>query len=199
MTGDHFENQMIRMYDLFGKKSYPQSRTDSIWNACRILPNESFTWMINIFIDSAKTAPLPKEFKELAYREKVRLGIEIKEPETKPMRESLCKDCGDSGNLFVTRKETYEAWAKWPTAVIRCFCEAGRKRPASQGPIYHEAVARSYEKNSIHLNVQGDWAPKPDRKLAGMVREFAGKEEKPSNKSSNLTQVNFNPDGPGAA
>lgn len=200
MTDFVFKKEMQRMYSLFGEKAYPQERLWSIWKACKDLPDDSFRWIVNTFIDTCKYAPLPKEFKELAYREKVRLGIEVKEPETKRFHECSCKDCGDSGNLFVVRKEQFEPWAKWPRGVIRCDCEVGRKRPASQGPIWNQAIGRSYDKDSIHLNVKGDWMPTQARRLVSMVREFAGKEEKSSIKSGELKKVDFfSPDPEGAA
>ena len=194
-----FKHEMQRMYSLFGDKSYPEERLRSIWRACKDLPDDSFRWIVSTFIDTQKYAPLPKDFKELAYREKVRLGIQTKEAETKPFKEANCKECGDSGNLFVVRRENHEPWAKWERGMMRCYCEVGRRRPASQGPIFNDHIARSYEKEGVYKGQDFERSGRGAQELKATLQVMAQAEESPSTKSSDLKPVNFwdfnGPDG----
>lgn len=189
MTEYYFKEEMKRMYSLFGEKSYPEERLKSIWRTCQTLPNESFRGIVNRFVDSSKAAPLPDEFKKLAYEEKKRLGIEIKEPESKPSAEAQCWDCGDSGNLKILRRETFEAWAKFPEGTIRCQCEVGQKRPVSQGPIWNSQIAKSYTIDPVYPDLKGDWLPKPHLTLVKMMRLAANNNRSESGDLSSAADI----------
>lgn len=190
MTEYYFKEEMKRMYSLFGEKSYPEERLKSIWRTCQTLPNESFRGIVNRFVDSSKAAPLPDEFKKLAYEEKKRLGIEVKEPESKPSNEAKCWDCADSGNLSIYRKDVFEPWAKTPSGTIRCHCEVGRKRPVSQGPVWTPQWANSYSKDPVYSKeIKGNWLPTPQLTLVKMMRLVANTNRSESGDLSSVADI----------
>ncbi len=200
MTEYYFEEQMSRMRSLFGEKSYPKERLNSIWRTCAVLPNESFKFIVDRFVDSARTAPLPEEFKKLAYEEKKRLGIEYKEPETLPSKEADCWDCGDSGNLFIFRKETFEPWAKWGDGVIRCHCKVGRARPISQGPIWNSQWETSYSKDPVYyIELQKGFRPNKEVSAWKVANVFRSTKKKSGSEELESFEDVLSPDPNDAA
>ncbi len=156
MTGNEFDSMMNVVYARWNAKSYPEPVRNRIWYFVKDLPIKSFESIIYALIDVSRYAPMPHEFKMLAYAEKDRLGISKNvEPESKPWKDAACKSCLDSGNLFIIRLPEYESWAKWGHGVVRCDCIVGRKRPACQGSIWNSVIEKSYKK---FCYAQGEWA-----------------------------------------
>lgn len=205
MTENEFDTLMQIVYSRWGARSYPDAVKRRIWYFWHTLPQKSFEHAIYTLLDTSRAAPMPGEFKLLAYNERERLGLaRDKESETKPSNEAKCFDCGDSGNLFISRKENYEAWARWKTGCIRCACEAGQRRPTVQGPIWNETIARSYDKEPVYRAGLGDWRPKPDQSAVDMLRLLLGKADQKNRKGQltpvkNIITPTDNPDGPDAA
>lgn len=169
MTADEFDRGMALIYSRWDKKNYPEQLRLRIWYHCQILPFKSFERITLSLMDVSRTAPMPREFQLLAHAERDRLGLRGKtEPETLPSAQARCWDCGDSGNLFATHK------VKRTSAVFRCHCEVGSRRPAHQGAQWSSVFEASHEKEPIHLGLKGDWRPRKGLSLVAMVQEMSG-------------------------
>lgn len=72
MTTDHFNNEMGRLYGLFGEKSFHQERVRFIWSHWKDLPDHGFTKFVNKLIATCRQAPLPQDFIEAAHQERKR-------------------------------------------------------------------------------------------------------------------------------
>lgn len=169
MTPTEFELLMQIVYSRWGAKAYPEPVKRRIWYFCHELPQKSFENIIYRLLDSSRAAPMPNEFKMLAYSEKDRIGIRTaKEPETKPSTEAKCWDCGDAGNLFAHRTDNESIHA-----VFRCGCPVGYSRPKGQGAQWNDFFARAWTKEPIYRKCQGDWRPKPDQSAMDMVRALS--------------------------
>lgn len=196
MTSEFFTSQMQRLYGLGWKKSYPDERLNSIWRYCKNLPDQSFKWIVDRFVDTAKAAPLPGEFKMLANAEMDRAGIRgIKEPESKPSKIAKCWDCADAGNLYARSKAT------GASGVFRCHCEAGARRPSAQGYQWDQKCDANYDKEPIFEKGKGDWRPRPGQDVIDMLNGLTKTPVERSRKGK-LEKVSFKkPDGegPGAA
>jgi hypothetical protein len=70
MTAAHFNQQMGRLYSLFGEKNFPPERLKIIWSSVEGLDDGSFTKIINHFVSSFRQAPLPKDFNEASRLER---------------------------------------------------------------------------------------------------------------------------------
>lgn len=164
MTTYEFDTLMNVVYSRWGDKNYPMVVRERIWYFVRELPQKSFEKMIYILIDTQRAAPMPNEFKMLAYGEKDALGIKgNKEPEGKQSCDAKCWDCGDSGNLFVRHK------IKNSSGVVRCHCPVGSSRPRNQGLQWSDVVAKTYAKEPVFQFGQGNWKPQPDQSGVQMV------------------------------
>lgn len=169
MSPETFRIQMGRMYSLFGEKTYPQERLESIWQFCQDLPDHVFRQMVNSFIDDAKSAPLPKEFKSLAASYFAKNRGFNQEPETKPSAQARCWDCGDSGNAFANKKSNGASY------VFRCHCRIGGDRPKAQGAQWSAHFEAEYELQPLYKKNQGDWKPKPDQTATQMLAFLRGR------------------------
>lgn len=168
MTPHEFDTLMNVAKSRWGEKAYPNVIKDRIWFFVKDLPVRSFERMVYTLFDVSRYAPMPQEFKMLAYAEKERLGIKGKaEPETKPSHMAKCQDCGDSGNLFARHKRNNTS------ATFRCHCQAGSSRPQAQGAQWNNYWAQQYEPERIYLGIKGDFSPRKNLSLVKMVQEFA--------------------------
>lgn len=167
MNGGEFDSLMNIVYSRWNAKAYPEAVRNRIWFFVKDIPAKSFERIIYILLDTQRAAPMPQEFKMLAYAEKDALGIRTaREPETKSSREAKCWDCGDSGNLFVESPNGKK------NAVMRCHCEVGRARPNAHGAIWTNSFANTWVKIPKYEKIKGDFRPKPDQKLIDMVAYF---------------------------
>lgn len=168
MNDLEFEQVMRIVTGRWSEKAYPHPVVQRIWYFVKDLPRENFEIIVFKLLDSARAAPMPNEFRTLAYIERDRLGISrVKEPETKPSSEAKCWDCGDSGNLFATHKQNKSS------ATFRCHCPAGTARPASQGAQWNAKWEAVYEKDPVYLGLKGNWAPREGLSLVTLVKEMA--------------------------
>jgi hypothetical protein len=163
-----FDQLMNIVYSRWSDKAYPMPVKNRIWFFVKDLPQKSFEKIIYDLLDTQRYAPMPHEFRTLAYAEYGRLGLRLtKEPESKPSSEARCWDCGDSGNLFAVHR------AKNTTATFRCHCVIGAKRSVSQGAQWSLQWEKLFEKEPIHLDIKGDWRPRTGLSLNQMVNELA--------------------------
>jgi len=161
---NEFDTLMNIVYSRWGAKSYPTPVKERIWYFVKELPQRSFETIIYALLDTSRYAPMPQEFKMLAYGEKDRLGLrKSKEIESKPSAEAKCWDCADGGNLF-TRHRT-----KGTSATFRCHCQAGGTRSDAQGSRWSNAFAGTHVIEPIYTKGLGDWSPDAEKKLDDMV------------------------------
>jgi hypothetical protein len=188
------------VYSRWNEKAYPDVVKRRIWYFVGELPQKSFEKIIYTLLDTCRAAPMPNEFRMLAYAERDRLGLNSdKEPEVKPSREAKCWDCGDSGNLFATHK------TKNTSAVFRCHCKIGAERPVAQGAQWTREFARQWEIDRVYPDIKGDWRPNAlGLSLVDLVNEYSGIKRR-EHRSSELQPVkkllneNSDPDGGDAA
>lgn len=70
MTPDQFKFQMHRLEDTFGAKNFTMERLELIERFCMWMSLGQFSHICDHFISSFRYAPLPKDFKDAAIREK---------------------------------------------------------------------------------------------------------------------------------
>ncbi|HNC40311.1 MAG TPA: hypothetical protein PK522_00855 [Nitrosomonas sp.] len=109
MKRSEFAEQMGRLIDVYGEKSYPSPRTDLIYNWASKMQVESFSQIVSKLIAECDRPPLLNKFKD-AHQE---LGI----LKNRPIVD--CVYCGGTG--FICDD------APLPT-VKRCICEAGDEK-----------------------------------------------------------------------
>jgi hypothetical protein len=164
VTPYEFDTLMNIAYSRWSAKSYPLAVRERIWFFVKDLPQKAFEKIIYILLDTQRSAPMPNEFKMLAYGERDALGIkQNSEPQTKPSSEAKCWACGDAGNLFIQHK------TKKITAVTRCSCTAGTARTSAQGPQWDERLASIYNIVPIYSKGQGNWKPQPGQSALDMI------------------------------
>lgn len=62
MTVEQFDEQMGRLVETYGERSYPNERKKIIWNAVRKLPDYWMESTVTQFIGNNRYAPMLKEF-----------------------------------------------------------------------------------------------------------------------------------------
>lgn len=172
MTIGEFDGLMNVIYARWSAKAYPEVVKKRIWYYCEMLPVTSFEKIIYVLIDSAKSAPTPRDFQTQAHLERDRLGLwesnDPTNPPVKPSAEAKCWDCADAGWLYTSHKFSNYTFS------FRCHCPAGAVRPAGQGPIWTNAWATTHQIEPIYPNAKGDWKPNDKRKLQSMVDALIG-------------------------
>jgi hypothetical protein len=73
MTPQHFQRQMTRLSETFGKQAYGQERVQLLWREVGQLSDEWMTSVTDDFIGGCRQAPLLAEFRERAAIERERL------------------------------------------------------------------------------------------------------------------------------
>ena len=110
MKRNEFANQIMRLTEVYGEKSYPSPRMDLIFKWASRMSADDFGAVVSKLIAECDRPPLLNKFKD-AYQE---LGI----AKNKPLVD--CVYCGGTG--FICDD------APLPT-VKRCVCEAGEEKP----------------------------------------------------------------------
>lgn len=64
MNSNHFEKELMRLIEAFGKAAYPRVRTALIWKAVQGISDQAFTSIVDELIGSCRYAPLVPEFEE---------------------------------------------------------------------------------------------------------------------------------------
>lgn len=125
ITREQFQLQIDRLTDTFGDKAFPDQRVSMIWESAQEHLYPTVIAVVDQFIRNSKSAPLPGDFAEAlsaskSEKRKYALG------ELRPKEICQCMDCADSGLIRLTRKESFEEWAKWSSGSAPCHCFRGR-------------------------------------------------------------------------
>lgn len=72
MTSMHYQQQMGRMIEVFGKNAYPRERIELIWKELKDFSDPWFTKIIDSFIGNLRLPPLVSEFCLEAAKERER-------------------------------------------------------------------------------------------------------------------------------
>lgn len=118
MNIHYFTNQVTRLQQVFGVKTYPQQRVDEYWKMVHNIPDENFRKWVDQKIADSKFAPLGEEFRQVAkdyerylFKEKARAaGNDISsfnqndERHWKFEEHIICKRCRDDGALVAIKK-----------------------------------------------------------------------------------------------
>lgn len=172
MITAEFDGLMNVIFARWPAKSYPPVVQERIWHYCSMLPAQSFERIVYALLDSAKSAPTPREFQTQAHIERDRLGLwedsDPSDPKPKPSADAKCWDCADAGHLFTSHKFNNYTFS------FRCHCPAGAKRPACQGPIWTNAWSTTHRIDPIYPDIKGDWKPNDKRTLTSMVEALVG-------------------------
>lgn len=70
MTQIDFDIEMKRLVEVFGPQMFSKGRLALIWSSCASLSRESFRRIVDGFIRTMRTAPLPRDFTESAAHER---------------------------------------------------------------------------------------------------------------------------------
>lgn len=119
MNQAHFQTQMGRLIDQFGKQIYGPERVRLIWQTVEGIEEIHLTRIVDKFIGECRLPPLLPEFREEIAKIRESLWRQKKHSEEKADC-SLCR----SGAVFVTDE-------KGILSVGRCSCKLGAK--LSQG------------------------------------------------------------------
>ncbi len=135
-----FSEQMARMTESFGEKTYTQSRTDLIWKMVQDMEPGDFRRVVDHFIRSSRNPPLPSDFDNatIPYRRKM-----IPEGETTPDC-SICLDVG-----FI-RVRYHGDTAMASATLMRCPCSRGKRHPHLFIPTWERGLEQAFT-----------WAPCP--------------------------------------
>lgn len=135
-----FSEQMIRMSESFGEKSYTVSRTDLIWKMVQDMNIGDFRRVVDHFIRTSRQAPLPSDFDQatIPFRRKI-----IPEGETFPD----CRHCVDVGFI---RVRYHDDKAMASATLMRCVCEKGKRHSELFIPTWETGLEAAFA-----------WAPCP--------------------------------------
>lgn len=159
MTHECFVVNINRIQREF-KGTFGQSRLEMIKK--RFIPVDDGEWIkiCDSIIAYERSLPTLKEFEKygletLLSRKKHTYSF----GEIQPKEIAKCWDCGDSGFIRLTRKQVFEAWARWATASAPCHCprgieliEMGKRTKSSHdfGIQFSELWLNSYEINPAY-------------------------------------------------
>jgi hypothetical protein len=125
MTHYEFQSQMVRLVNQW-KHAFSEERTRLIFEAVSDMDLSWFTKLCNHMIGDMRYAPLVKDFREAAYKQRSSLkSQEILDSIStwdnfNEKWEPQCWDCGDSGEL-----ECWKLPAKIYRKQFRCPCPKG--------------------------------------------------------------------------
>lgn len=168
---EEFEKQMGRLGRTYGPKAFTDERRKLMWRYVKDIPARSFALMVDRIIEQERYAPMPKIFKEMAWKVKAELGIEIPAwpKKAKPSDEAKCHWCGDSGSLFIETKPEFN----FMHATIRCDCKAGRYGPESWGPCWSSSLRSTWFRIAIYPDGHGDWSPNTPESMQDKIETMA--------------------------
>ena len=110
MTPQHFQTQIERLRNQFGKQTYSQERATLLWSEVRDLPDDWFTFVVNRFIGECRQPPLLPEFREEVTKERERIWKTEKEKHRQESKQAM-------GSMF--SKEDIQTICKGITSRIR--------------------------------------------------------------------------------
>lgn len=151
MTQECFRVEMARLRDEFGAKHYTPNREDSIGRALISLPDTSVRRIVQHFVDSARYAPLPRDFQQAARAEQAQLGYAKID---KPQAPIECHWCNDGGVVEVERIKSGKEY------FMRCTCEAGAKSMRSDFPFWSESFAPYFKLHKMFGQRALKWKPR---------------------------------------
>jgi hypothetical protein len=154
ITRPQFAIQMERLTDTFGDKFFSEQRAHMMWQSVEGLEYPTVIAIVDSFIRSSKTAPLPVDFALAASEATKGRTRKFALGELQPQEVASCWDCADSGFIRVKRNETFEEWAKYDFGSAPCHCtrgalliEAGKRLPRNPidfGGQFDETWKKSY-------------------------------------------------------
>ncbi len=161
LTDREFDQQLERLSATYGEKAFSGERQQLIWHYVKTLPAHSFKVIVDRIIEQERYAPMPKLFKELAYKEKARLGIESPEwpRPVKPSAEADCHWCGDSGAVSLQRRPGTESWNRYQSTIVRCSCRVGRSGPRTWGEQWNQRWDKGFFRVAQYPSGHGNWGP----------------------------------------
>lgn len=130
MTQIEFMGQFRRLIETFGSKAFPEERNRLIWKHLCDMDAGWFERLANNMIGDMRHAPLLKDFREAAVKERSanRNAQMIQNLPTwenfDPTAGPGCYDCGDEGYI-----ETWKLPAKVYSRRFRCICARGGNQP----------------------------------------------------------------------
>lgn len=133
ITREQFTIQMERLHSTWSKRQFPDQRREMIWEQIRQHDYELMIKIVDRFISSSKSAPMPEDFRnEVLWQTRGRKAPSSEEP----VRID-CVHCCDMGVLKINL-DTAEL-------LCCCDCEAGKKQ-VWKLPAWKYTFARYFER-----------------------------------------------------
>jgi hypothetical protein len=104
MHSAHFQLEMKKIIECFGKNHYPEARVNLIHRECSTLDGDSFTRVVSKLIGECRYAPLLPEFREACIVEREKSNANLSKQHTRDSRE-FWKSSGQS-----TASEEEQGW-----------------------------------------------------------------------------------------
>ena len=147
-SAEDFRTQMERLEQTFGEKAFNKHRLALIQRTLYGLPFDSLRKIIDHMISSFRYAPLPKDFKEAASKERAALP-KPKSDEVRVMTFD-CDTCLDCGFNAVRADGKYY--------FVRCRCDLGRATEFGFIPQWEMEYGRSMDLVPMR-DIHGAWIP----------------------------------------
>lgn len=167
MTLDEFDSAFAPITTKW-KNNYSPEQVERIFKHVRDLNSWHLKLIVDAFLDTARQAPLPRDFRDAARAYKKRLGISEKKHEYK----YECEHCRDGGMLSLTdRTDGHRTFA-------RCDCQRG-KIETWNIPIWGPDLSRHFAREPLSSRDTGflshTHGPVTPDKLKGLVVAYKAK------------------------
>lgn len=129
MNDLEFNEQIGRLFDVFGDKAFSKGRLNRIKEIMEDRPRSMMKQLVDRFIDANRYAPMPKDFAEAVRAVPLQIS---------KIQVEGCKDC-DEGLIIAVPKE-----GNATRAAFRCPCPAGSQH-SSQIPLWGPAYECNYK------------------------------------------------------
>ena len=137
MSQAEFVEQVNRLKNVYGEKSYPDERVKLLWREVSGMGGEWFESAVSQLISNSRYAPLAPEFAPLISDERERVWKLQKDKQAvSPLRVPDCEFCSDRSVYLCTRNGDRSA----PYA-FRCHCPKGSADKRKNIPQYKQEHA----------------------------------------------------------
>jgi hypothetical protein len=112
MTEYTFKQGMTKLLQVYGEKSYPKARLDSLYSIVKDSEDMEFMSWCERVVAEERYAPMGKEFREFATVDRSRQMKKLRgEILQRIERGEACRMCGDDGRVLARNRQTHELFA----------------------------------------------------------------------------------------